>query len=223
VEDEESNGPGGTVAAGTGNHNANSAVTLTPRRAGLRFRQLDRPGSQSDHRFSHSGHGGARDSDGKLRFRADLAPSSLSFGTQTTNTSVAKTATLTNPGATSLSITGLSLKGNNAAQFSLSPGSTCGSWLATATVAPDVFGCLHTRGMDIEGLTPKPIRVARILRLAFELLTLPENLLRFKRHRSIRVSWYDPCGIVANRSTYIDVNPIDQSVCLCGIRRRIRC
>ena len=62
--------------------------------------------------------------------RASFNPSSLSFGHQAVNTSVTETVTLTNPGATALSITGLSVTGANAAQFSLTAGSTCGNSLA---------------------------------------------------------------------------------------------
>jgi hypothetical protein len=61
---------------------------------------------------------------------AAINPTSLSFGTQTVNTSVTKVLTLTNPGATALSITGLSVTGTNAAQFTLTPSGSCGSSLA---------------------------------------------------------------------------------------------
>jgi len=60
---------------------------------------------------------------------ASFSPSSLSFGTQTAGTSVTKTVTLTNPGATTLSITGMTVTGTGAAEFTLTPTSTCGSSL----------------------------------------------------------------------------------------------
>jgi hypothetical protein len=62
--------------------------------------------------------------------QASFNPTNLSFGTQAVNTSVTKTVTLSNPGATALSITGSALTGTNAAQFLLTPGSSCGSLLA---------------------------------------------------------------------------------------------
>jgi hypothetical protein len=65
--------------------------------------------------------------------QASFNPNSLSFGAQTVNTSVTKTLTLTNPGATALSITGMSVTGANAAQFTLTPSSSCGSSLAAGS------------------------------------------------------------------------------------------
>jgi len=62
---------------------------------------------------------------------ASLNPTSLSFGNQTVNTSVTKTVTLKNTGFTTLSLTGMAVTGTNAAQFTLSPASSCGSSLAT--------------------------------------------------------------------------------------------
>ena len=56
-------------------------------------------------------------------------PTSLSFGNQTVNTSVTKTVTLKNVGATALSLTGMTVKGTNAAEFTLTPASNCGSSL----------------------------------------------------------------------------------------------
>jgi YVTN family beta-propeller protein len=60
---------------------------------------------------------------------ASFSPTSLSFGTQTEGTSVTKTVTLTNKGATTLSITGMTVTGTGAAEFTLTPASTCGSSL----------------------------------------------------------------------------------------------
>jgi hypothetical protein len=62
--------------------------------------------------------------------QASFSPSSLSFGTQSVNTSVTKLVSLTNPGATALSITGMSVTGSGEAEFTLTPASTCGSSLA---------------------------------------------------------------------------------------------
>jgi hypothetical protein len=60
---------------------------------------------------------------------ASFNPTSLSFGKQTVNTSVTKTVTLKNTGATALSITGMTVKGTNPAEFTLTPASNCGSSL----------------------------------------------------------------------------------------------
>jgi trimeric autotransporter adhesin len=65
--------------------------------------------------------------------QANFNPPSLSFGTQTVNTSVTKTITLSNPGATALSTTGMSVTGTNAAQFLITPGSNCSSSLAAGS------------------------------------------------------------------------------------------
>ena len=49
------------------------------------------------------------------------------------NTSATKTFTLNNRSATALSLTGMTVTGPDAAQFTLSPGSNCGSSLAAHT------------------------------------------------------------------------------------------
>jgi len=64
---------------------------------------------------------------------ASFSASSLSFGTQTVDTSATKTVTLTNKGATTLSITGMTVTGTGAAEFTLKPTSTCGSSLAAGS------------------------------------------------------------------------------------------
>jgi beta-lactam-binding protein with PASTA domain len=61
--------------------------------------------------------------------QASFNPTSLSFGNQTVNTSVTKTVTLKNTGGTALSITGMTVKGTNPAEFTLTPASNCGSSL----------------------------------------------------------------------------------------------
>jgi hypothetical protein len=61
--------------------------------------------------------------------QASFNPASLSFGDQTVNTSVTKTVTLKNTGATALSLTGITVKGTNAAEFTLTPSPSCGSSL----------------------------------------------------------------------------------------------
>jgi hypothetical protein len=62
--------------------------------------------------------------------QASFSPSSLSFGDQTVNTSVTKTVTLKNTGATALSLSAMTVTGANAAEFTLTPASNCGSSLA---------------------------------------------------------------------------------------------
>jgi CSLREA domain-containing protein len=62
--------------------------------------------------------------------QASLNPTSLSFGTVTKNTTLTKSVTLTNNGATPLSNIGLSVIGTSAAEFTLTPATTCGSTLA---------------------------------------------------------------------------------------------
>ena len=62
--------------------------------------------------------------------KANVSPSSLSFGSQTVNsTSVAKTVTLSNPGVGTLTISGITIAGSNSTDFLLT-GNTCGSSLA---------------------------------------------------------------------------------------------
>ena len=63
--------------------------------------------------------------------QADPAPARLSFGTQAVNTSATKTVTLTNTGATTLSLTGIKVTGTGAAAFTLAPASNCGSSLTS--------------------------------------------------------------------------------------------
>ena len=58
-----------------------------------------------------------------------FSPAGLSFGNQTEGTSVTKTVTLKNTGATTLSITGMTVTGPGAADFTLTPASNCGSSL----------------------------------------------------------------------------------------------
>jgi hypothetical protein len=65
--------------------------------------------------------------------QASYNPTSLSFGNQTVNTSVTKTVTLKNTGATALSLTSMTVTGTNAAEFTLSPSSSCGSSLAAGS------------------------------------------------------------------------------------------
>jgi hypothetical protein len=65
--------------------------------------------------------------------RAGTNHAQLFFGNQAVNTSATKTFTLNNWGATALSLTGMTVTGPNAAQFTLSPGSNCGSSLAALT------------------------------------------------------------------------------------------
>jgi hypothetical protein len=70
--------------------------------------------------------------------QASFNPGSLSFGNQTKNTSVTKTVTLKNTGATTLSNIAMSVTGKNTAQFTLTPASTCGSSLnsgSTCTIS----------------------------------------------------------------------------------------
>jgi len=62
--------------------------------------------------------------------KADVSPSSLSFGSETLgDESTAKTVTLSNPGIGPLTISGVTITGQNAADF-LVTGNTCGSSLA---------------------------------------------------------------------------------------------
>jgi hypothetical protein len=65
--------------------------------------------------------------------QASFSPSSLSFGTQSVNTSVTKTVTLSNPGATALSIDGIIVTGSGEAGFALTPGTNCGISLAAGS------------------------------------------------------------------------------------------
>ena len=62
--------------------------------------------------------------------QASFSPTSLSFGSQSVNTSVTKTVKLTNSGATTLSNIAFSVTGTGKAEFALTPASTCGSSLA---------------------------------------------------------------------------------------------
>jgi hypothetical protein len=64
---------------------------------------------------------------------ATFSPTSLSFGTQTANTSVTKTVTLKNTGATTLSNISMKVTGTGAAEFTLTPTSTCGSALTAGS------------------------------------------------------------------------------------------
>jgi hypothetical protein len=61
--------------------------------------------------------------------QASFNPVGLSFGNQTVNTSVTKTITLKNTGATALSITGMTVTGAGATEFTLTPAASCGSSL----------------------------------------------------------------------------------------------
>jgi len=65
--------------------------------------------------------------------QASFNPSSLSFGNQTVGTSVTKAVTLKNTGATTLSNIGMSVTGTNAAEFTLTPASNCGSSLTAGS------------------------------------------------------------------------------------------
>jgi hypothetical protein len=65
--------------------------------------------------------------------QASFNPGSLSFGNQTVNTSVTKTVTLKNTGATTLSINGMTVTGPGAAEFTLTPASSCGSSLTAGS------------------------------------------------------------------------------------------
>jgi len=65
--------------------------------------------------------------------QASFNPTSLSFGTQTVNTSVTKAVTLKNTGATTLSNISVTVTGTNAAEFTLTPSSTCASSLAAGS------------------------------------------------------------------------------------------
>ena len=61
-----------------------------------------------------------------------LAPTTLTFGSQAVNTtSAAQTITLTNVGSTSLNVTGISIIGTNAGDFSQT--NTCGNSVAAGT------------------------------------------------------------------------------------------
>jgi sugar lactone lactonase YvrE len=63
--------------------------------------------------------------------QASFNPGSLAFGNQTVNTSATKTVTLKNTGATALSLTGMTVTGTNAPEFTLTPSSNCGSSVAS--------------------------------------------------------------------------------------------
>jgi hypothetical protein len=65
--------------------------------------------------------------------RASFNPISLSFGNQTVNTSVTKTVTFKNTGATTLSITGMTVTGAGATEFRLTPASNCASSLTAGS------------------------------------------------------------------------------------------
>jgi len=65
--------------------------------------------------------------------RAGTNHAQLFFGNQAVNTSATRTFTLNNRGATAISLTGMTVTGPNAAQFTLTPGSNCGSSLAAHT------------------------------------------------------------------------------------------
>jgi hypothetical protein len=65
--------------------------------------------------------------------RAGTNHAQLFFGNQAVNTGATKTFTLNNRGATALSLSGMTVTGPNAAQFTFSPGSNCGSSLAAHT------------------------------------------------------------------------------------------
>lgn len=68
--------------------------------------------------------------------QASIRPGCLNFGTQKVKTSAVQTVMLSNPGATPLSITGITISGANASDFLLTPGSTCGSSLAAGKSCP---------------------------------------------------------------------------------------
>jgi hypothetical protein len=65
--------------------------------------------------------------------QASFNPGNLSFGNQTVNTSVTKTVTLKNTGATTLSLTGMTVAGAGASEFTLTPASSCGSSLTAGS------------------------------------------------------------------------------------------
>jgi uncharacterized repeat protein (TIGR01451 family) len=65
--------------------------------------------------------------------QASFNSTSLSFGNQTVNTSVTKTMTLKNTGATTLSINGMTVTGAGATEFTLTPASSCGSSLTAGS------------------------------------------------------------------------------------------
>jgi hypothetical protein len=65
--------------------------------------------------------------------QASFNPTSLSFGTQTVNTSVTKTVKLTNTGATMLSNIAMTVTGTNASDFTLTPISNCESSLSAGS------------------------------------------------------------------------------------------
>jgi len=65
--------------------------------------------------------------------QASFTPRSLSFGKQSVGTPTTKTVTLKNTGATTLSNISMTVTGTNAAEFTLTPSSTCGSSLASGS------------------------------------------------------------------------------------------
>lgn len=65
--------------------------------------------------------------------QAGLNTSSLSFGIQTVGSNTIKTVKLTNTGATTLSNISMAVTGTNAAEFTLTPSSTCGSSLTAGS------------------------------------------------------------------------------------------
>jgi hypothetical protein len=65
--------------------------------------------------------------------QASFQPTSLRFGTQAVGRSTTKTVTLKNTGATTLSVTAMSVTGTNASDFTLTPSSNCGSSLSAGS------------------------------------------------------------------------------------------
>ncbi|MGA2183684.1 MAG: choice-of-anchor D domain-containing protein, partial [Bryobacteraceae bacterium] len=84
--------------------------------------------------------------------QADLDPQSLSFGTHPVNSSTTKTATLTNTGATALSITNIAITGPNMADFmqasacpsSLAAGASCTISVTFKPVSRNTFSASLT-------------------------------------------------------------------------------
>ena len=63
--------------------------------------------------------------------QATLNPTSIWFGTVTKNTTLTELVTLKNTGTTTLSNIVLTMTGTNAAEFKVSPATTCGATLAS--------------------------------------------------------------------------------------------
>jgi hypothetical protein len=117
----QTNTCGSSVAAGA---SCTISVTFTPTASGSRTASVsitdNVPGSPQTVSLSGTGTSGG----------VSLSPTSLSFGSQSiATTSAAQTVTLTNGGATTLSITSLAITGANSADFA-EIADTCGSSVA---------------------------------------------------------------------------------------------